>query len=287
MTEASFLLLLLFVLTIGHLLTLKLCSNRIDHRTAPLFISLWTLLGLLAVSPFYGHLLPAGVEKLRAAPLMFTLVIAKGVILYVLFIISQKLMQHSLSSRHYVTPLTAGLIAVSNGFLLGEGLKPQQWFSSIGLCLLAAAFLWRGHFADMPRQAKMYYAQLVALGVLTGGLDYQLTVSANWYTLLVISNVVLLSVAIIRHGRDVALVKQALVHPAAIAAGAFYAVTELVRFYQLATINPVSVIVTVQSLTKPVILALSALIWKERTVKEQLVWGILAFALVLPMVWGG
>jgi hypothetical protein len=32
-----------------------------------------------------------------------------------------------------------------------------------------------------------------------------------------------------------------------------------------------------------VILILSALVWKERTVKEQLLWGVLALLVTLPL----
>ena len=52
---AAFLLILLFFLTIGHELTLKICSARLDHRTAPLSVSGWTLLGRLAIMPLFGH----------------------------------------------------------------------------------------------------------------------------------------------------------------------------------------------------------------------------------------
>ena len=47
------------------------------------------------------------------------------------------------------------------------------------------------------------------------------------------------------------------------------------------TINPVTAVVMTQAMTKPVILILSALIWKERTVREQAVWGAAAFILVM------
>lgn len=46
------LLLLLFVLTIAHLVTLKICSVRLDHRTAPVFVSVWVLAGLAAKRRF-------------------------------------------------------------------------------------------------------------------------------------------------------------------------------------------------------------------------------------------
>ncbi len=285
MDQSHFLLLLLFVLTIGHLITLKICSNSMDHRTAPVFISVWTLLGLLSVSGFYGHLWIEGWQKFTADPVLLLLAVAKGGLLYLLFVISQDLMKVSLSSRHYVTPMSAGLIAIFNSFL-GENLKPQEWVACLGLCALSAAFLFKGHLADMERSARISYFKILALAVVIGGLDFVLTRGTNWFSLLLVSNVFLLGLALFVNRQRLDILKTAFTHRAAILAGVFYAATELVRFYQIVTINPVSVVVTVQAMTKPIILALSAVLWKERTLKEQLAWGILAFAVTMPLIWG-
>ncbi len=110
MDQGNLLLILLFFLTIGHLVTLKLCSVKLDHRTAPLFISLWTLLGLIAVYPLYGHLLYEGIDKIAEKPYILPVIAVKGAFLYLLFVISQELMKVSLSSRHYVTPLAVGIM---------------------------------------------------------------------------------------------------------------------------------------------------------------------------------
>lgn len=276
------LLLLLFFLTIGHLLTLKLCSVKLDHRTAPVFISFWTLLGLAAVSPLFGYLWAEGWAKFMAAPHLLVLCIVKGGLLYILFVISQELMKESLSSRHYVTPLSIGLVAIVNA-TLGETLQAGQWFSALGLCALAAAFFFRGHLSDLSRSGKIAYIKLVALSVFLSSLDHVLTKNSNWFSLLLVSNVVLLSVSLVLNRARVAVLKDALFHKYAALAGIFYMLTELVKFYQQVTINPVTVVITAQAATKPVILILSALLWKERTVREQLVWGVLAFIITLPL----
>jgi hypothetical protein len=279
---AHALLVLLFLLTIGHLLTLKVCSVKLDHRTAPIFISLWTLLGAAAVSPFYGHLWGEGWAKFMAAPWLLILSVAKGALLYLLLVISQELMKESLSSRHYVTPLSVGLVVIVNG-LLGEQLQWGQMLSAFGLCGLAAAFFFKGHLSDLSRQGKRTYIKLVALSVILSALDHVLVKNSNWYSLLLVSNVTLLSVALALNYKRIAVMRDALLHKSAALAGIFYMATELVKCYQQVTINPVSVVVTAQAATKPVILILSALLWKERTVKEQLVWGVLAFIVTLPL----
>lgn len=282
MDIAHLLLVLLFFLTIGHLVTLKVCSVTLDHKTAPLFISGWTLLGLLCVSPFYGHLLSEGIEKYAASPQLLALSMVKGALLYLLFVISQELMKVSLSSRHYVTPLAVGLVAVSNSFF-GEQLKPNEMLAVAGLFTLSLGFFLKGHLSDLSPAGKIAYAKLVGLSVLLSTLDHTLTKGTNWFSLLLVSNVTLFALSLALNARNIAVLKSAAFHKSAILAGVFYAATELVKFYQQVSINPVSVVVTAQAMTKPVILVLSALIWKERTVKEQLVWGTLAFIAILPL----
>ena len=282
MDIAHLFLLVLFALSIGHLVTLKICSVNLDHRTAPVFISGWVTLGLVAAYPFFGHLLGDGLHALEASPHLFLLGVIKGGLMYAMFIVSQTLMKDSLSSRHYVTPLSVGVIAIGNSFL-GEALKPGQMLSAFGLCALAAAFFLKGHLSDTSRATKMAYVKLVALSSAISLIDQVLVKSSNWYAALWLSNTVLLVISLWINRKNTDVLKSAFLQKQAALAGFFYVATELVKFYQMVTINPVTVISIVQALTKPVILALSALVWKERTLKEQLIWGIMAFALALPL----
>ena len=282
MDVGNILLIVLFFATIAHLLSLKVCSVTLDHRTAPLFISGWTLLGLLGAAPFFGHLWTEGQEIFIAHPMLLILAMAKGMLLYLLFVISQQLMQVSLSSRHYVTPLTIGFMAVINSFL-GENLTPQQWAGCLGLFALAVGFFFKGHLSELSRPSRLAYGKLVALGVTLGVMDHFLTGKTNWFSLLLVSNITLFVFSLALNYRNVPLLKAAFMHKSAAIAGMFYMAAELIKFYQQVSINPVSVVVTVQALTKPVILMLSALIWHERTVREQLIWGGLAFVATLPL----
>lgn len=280
---AEIFLVILFALTIVHLLTLKMCSTALDHRTAPLFIGGWTLIGLAVSAPVFGHLLTEALPVLSANAWLLALIALKGVLLYLMFVSGQGLMKVSLSTRQYVTPLSIGLIAIVNAGL-GERLSPEKWVAALGLCALAAAFLLLGHAAELTRQAKIVYARLVLLVVATAAIDQAVLGQTTWYPLLLGSNLVLVALALGLSVRKTDILRAAALHPMAIAAGLVYAVTELFKFYQMVDINEVTTIVITQSLTKPVILLLSAWIWKERTVREQLIWGVLAFAVSLPMI---
>lgn len=279
---AHALLVLLFILTIGHLLTLKVCSVKLDHRTAPIFISLWTLIGAGAVTPLYGHLWAPGWAKLMEEPYLLMLAVGKGGLLYLLLVISQELMKESLSSRHYVTPLSIGLVTLMNAGL-GEQLSLNQWFSALGLCALAAGFFFRGHLSDLSKRGKTVYLQLVIISAVLATLDHTLIKGSNWFAALLVVNAVLFTLSLALNIERLAILKDALFHKSAILAGIFYMATEIVKNYQQVTINPVSVVITVQAATKPVILILSALLWKERTVREQIAWGVMAFIVTLPL----
>ncbi len=276
------LLALLFGLTILHLVTLKVCSVTLDHRTAPLFISVWTLAGLAAASPLFGHLWVEGWGKFMANPAILGLTILKGGLLCYLFVLSQELMKVSLSSRHYVTPMAVGIMTVSNSFF-GERLMPHELFVGFALCALAVTFFLKGHLSELDRRGRLAYAKLVLISAGLSTLDQVITRESNWYALLTVSYIVVFVMAVVWNFRTPANFRAAMLTRNAALAGILYAATELVKFYQQVTINPVTVVVITQALTKPVILVLSALIWKERTVKEQLVWGGLAFLIALPL----
>ena len=105
----------------------------------------------------------------------------------------------------------------------------------------------------------------------------------NWFSVLLVSNIVLLTLGLLVNRSNKAVLRHAFMNKTAALAGIFYMAAELVKFYQQVTINPVTVVITVQAATKPVILILSAIVWRERTVREQLIWGILAFLVTLPL----
>lgn len=266
----------LFLLTIAHLVTLKICSVALDHRTAPLYIGGWTLAGLIFVAPLYGHLAVEGFAAFMAHPFLLALVLLKSGLLYVLLVVSQELMKESLSSRHYVTPMAVGFIAAVN-FLLGEELNWSQWTSALGLCALSAAFFFRGHASSLSKGGRLAYVKLVALSVAIAAIDHTALGGVNWYALLLAGNIALLLIGAVHLKGRIDIARAALLSKPAALAGFCYAATELVKYYQMVSINPVTAIAAVQAATKPVILALSAIVWKERSLKEQAAWGLAAF----------
>ena len=270
-----FYLAVLFGLTVVYKILLKRCSAVLDHKSVPVFIGVWVLIGLALASPLYAA---AAWTLTTAHPLVIALAMAKGGLLYMTLLWGQRLMRESLSSSLYTSPMSIGAIAIIN-FMLGERLAGLQWFSAVSVCLLSCLFFLRGHLSEMSRQAKRDYAIIVVLLVAMGGMDQFGISHIGWYGYLAVSNVVLLAIGLARHGD----IKNAVFNRLALPAGILFAVCELFKFYQSVTINPVTAVILTQNLATPVLLGLSAVVWKERTVKEQLIWGALAFALSVPL----
>lgn len=159
----------------------------------------------------------------------------------------------------------------------------QEWVSVAGLCSLGFVFYFRGHLQEVPGETRKIYLLLVALTVIMLICDHYIIKQSNWFVYLFYSNAALLVFCLLkRKGR--AVWRSALMTWPAIAAGVTFAVFEIVKFYPMVTYIPVAVMTSVQFSVIPLVLISSALLWKERTWQEQLVWGgfsLFFFALLL------
>ena len=67
-------------------------------------------------------------------------------------------------------------------------------------------------------------------------------------------------------------------------AGVFYTVSEFLVIYASINILPVSIVAVFLRLSVPVVMIISAIKYKEQNVKNQLVFGISAILLALPII---
>lgn len=262
----------------------KFGSHSLDDRAAPIYMSTFLLLAMLAAYPFFGHLLHSGIAQMQTEPLYFWLTVAKGLLLWTTYFSVQKLTRKSLSSINYALPLSLGMITVVNA-TLGEALSASGWIAAWGLFFLGVAFAFKGHLKDLSLKKKRLFAKVVGLYIILAALDHSVIQATNWYVLQLISAAVLLAACVVRR-TPLMVWKEAYTHPTAIFAGLTFAAVDMLKFYQQVTIHPVSVVLATQAATIPFILLISSLVWKERSWKEQLVWGGLSIALILPVIFG-
>lgn len=270
---------LLVVLTISSSIAYKVASSRLDHNTAPIYTSLWVIIGLLLVFPAFKQLFFDGLITIKVAPFLLLLLLAKGIFLWALFYNRLILTEKSLSAGIYFLPTALGFIAVINSFL-GEQLKTLEWVVALGLCFLGGAFALRGHLQELGFQGRILFFKLVAISIVLATLDQLILTETNWYILLLITNIFMLGVCFVRK-LSIETWRSALLRKEAFLAGSVFSVGELFKFYLMVSILPMSVVISAQVATIPVVLILSALIWGERSWKEQFLWGILSTGLLL------
>lgn len=101
-----------------------------------------------------------------------------------------------------------------------------------------------------------------------------------WYFLLLTTNLLMLIISLLRRV-SLDVWKSAFFKKEAIFAGSIFSAGELLKFYLMVSILPMTVVISAQVAIIPIILVLSAVIWGERGWKEQLIWGILSSGLLL------
>lgn len=284
MTLANLLLLAVFMLGIVSVCAKKYASMVLHTRAIALFNGVWTLAGLACVWPLYHGLLAKGVGQAMMHPWLWGAFVLKGGVLWVLYVMQQKLTRASMSSGQYVMPVALGLITAGNAFF-GEHLSHVQLASALGLCLLGVLFALRGHVVDTGRGGRRLFVFVVGVAAVSAVMDQVILSHSNWYILLLMSNLVLLALGLWFH-RGWGNLRTAVFSWPGVAAGGTFTVYELVKFYQMVSINPVSLVVMMKVASIPAILVISALVWRERSWREQAVWGVLSLLLLLPVVLG-
>ena len=69
-----------------------------------------------------------------------------------------------------------------------------------------------------------------------------------------------------------------------VVAGVVYTASEFLIIYASINLLPVSFVAVFMRIAAPVVMIVSALKYKEQTWKNQLAFGVMAFALVLPLI---
>ena len=280
--SSSLFIIIFFALAIAKPLAYKLCALKLDHRAAPIFISTYILLGVALTMPWFHDLFVEGIEQLISMPLILSLCLLKGVIFWYASYGGQQLTHNSLSYARYTLPPALAIAAIINVFF-GEILTLVEWVAVIGLALSGIAFFLKGHIQDLDHPTKILFVKLVGALVCLIVLDHITISHSNWYVLLFTSNVAVFVVCLL-YRKPLAVWKSAIFSKLGMLGGLLMVTYEFVKFYPMVTLVPVTVMSTVQAAATPIVLVLTAMIWGERTWKEQLIWGVLAIGFILPLI---
>jgi hypothetical protein len=271
-----------FLLAVFNPLFAKVTSHQLDPDAAPIYISVWTFLGLAITYPFFGELL-VPFELARSSPIVFLFAALKGPLLWLTAVIHQKVRKESLSTSHFALPVGLALIVLGNA-ALGETLHLITFLSAIALSLVGVLFVSSGPGKVLSSGGRVKFIYLVLMLVVLGMIDRFVLAGSNWYLFLCVSNFTLLVTALLLTKAQSTWISS-FTNRAGVACGLTFVLYELIKFYPMVTKIPVSVITSVEVSTIPVVLILSSVIWKEGTVRSQLIWGITSLVLMVPILY--
>ena len=206
--------------------------------------------------------------------------IVKGMFLYFSVKLAALVSKGSNSTGAFMGFIGLGIAALINSELLGENLTWLQLISCVGMGILGLIFFLRGAAKELNAKTKKL-AVLFMLSIVgcitTDRFTMQYT---GWYEYSFVSNFAFFIITLftIRSVKPL----QTFSFPLMWIIGLLVTVRELAIFYGY-QFTGVSVGAVFINISVPIIMVMSSVIYKERTPKEQLIFGALAFALVMPL----
>lgn len=246
------------------------------------FTSTWLMIALVLTFPLLGGLLSDDGRSVLLSPLIF-ISIYKGISLFYLIKLQQAVNKESTSSSVFLTFIALALGALFNNLCFGEGLGTIKVISILGFGVLGGVFLIKGDAKRLSLKAK------IAFGIVTVILasylvsDHLVISNIGWYPHLLISSVVMFAVSLL-HGISKQDFKNMFLNKNIAIAGIFYAASEFLIIYASINILPVSIVGVFLRLSVPVVMIYSAIKYHEQSLKNQLVFGVCAFLLALPII---
>ena len=222
-------------------------------------------------------------EKLSLVSVLASVV--KGILLYYSIKYIADLAGESNSSSVFAGYISLGVGAILNNFILNDSLNFIQMFSCIGLSILGTVFFFRGPASDLSKFGKKVFMLLTLVIIVIMFVDKVAISGLNWYMHLLINSTVFFIVSMVFLVRDKTfhyltdLKSQVLV-----SIGLVFAVGEFIILYSMQNYMPVSIALLFIRLGAPIVMFVSAYIYKERTPREQLLFGSLALLFALPIL---
>ncbi|WP_157768224.1 hypothetical protein [Burkholderia ambifaria] len=195
----------------------------------------------------------------------------KGGLLAYLMLVQQRLIERSLSAASYVFPIAVGLIAVVEACCFGTVLS-RGAIAAIGTLFFCGLIFFRyGHLASMQRIDKRRFVVMILLVVGFGVCDKIGIPRVGWLPYLFLTG---LSNGLVIGLRRSRLTRVSLRH--AVLLGGIWAVPELFFSYSLQVWLPVAFGYLAIALRVPVLMLISAWVYGEGRLREQLMFGLFA-----------
>ncbi len=281
----------LFQVFIGFLLLLSWAGRPILYRPAakyfppkmsPAFTSSWLLLVLFLTFPVLGHLIYDDLKGTLLSP--FVLIsVYKGATLFYMIALQQVVNKESTSSSVFLSFIALALGALANNVFFGEGLGYIKVLCILGFGVLGGVFLIKGDAKRLSKKAIIAFFCVTLIMASYTVSDHLAIPQIGWYAHLLVSSVIMFAVSLL-HGISKQDFKNMVLNKGIALAGMFYATSEFLVIYASINILPVSIVAVFLRLSVPVVMIYSAVRYHEQSLKNQIIFGICAILLALPII---
>ena len=260
----------------------KPCAKYFPAELSAAFTSTWLMVGLAVTFPVFGNLLLDDFGTIMTSPyLMLSLI--KGILLWFMIKLQQVINKDSTSSSVFFGFVAMALGSMVNNVFFREGLLWSQLLCIYALGGLGLIFVLRGDARRLSCKGKFYFVIIILLGAAFSVFDHLAIPKIGWYPHLLFSSVAMW-VACLIYGISKNDYRNIFRNKDVAIAGVVYTVSEFLIVYASINLLPVSFVAVFMRMAAPVVMIASAVKYKEQTWKNQLIFGILAFVLVLPLI---
>ncbi len=251
-------------------------------KMSPAFTSVWLVVTLIATFPLLGHLLYNNLQLTLFSPFIF-ISIYKGATLFYLIEFQQIVNKESTSSSVFLSFIALALGTFANNIFFNEGLGAIKVLCILGFGVLGIVFFIKGDANRLSQLAKFSFAIVTIIMASYTISDHLAIPKVGWYPHLLISSAVMFVVSL-AHGISKQDFKNMFLCRPIIYAGIFYAASEFLVIYASINILPVSIVALFLRLSVPIVMIYSAIRYHEQSLKNQLIFGICAVLLAVPII---
>lgn len=274
--------LLITVCTILRPLLYKPAAQHFPLNLSALFTSAWLMVGLILTFPVLGHLLTDNGMEIITSPYLL-LSALKGVFLWLMVKLQQSINKQSTSSSVFFSFMSMALASFINNVFFNEGLKSFQLACVLGFGVLGLAFFAYGDAKRLSNKNKMAFVLAVIFGASFSVEDHLAIPQIGWYAHLLFSSLFMF-LACFLNKVTFNDIKTVFKNKTIVAAGVLYTVSEFLIIYASINILPVSFVSMFMRMATPIVMLISAVRFKEQSIKNQLIFGLISLALALPLI---
>lgn len=208
----------------------------------------------------------------------------KGIALFYLIALQQTINKKSMSSSvFFLSFIALALGSLVNNLFFHENLGIIKVLCICGFGVLGALFLQKGDAKRLSRTDIVFFFVATIIMASTTVSDHVAIPEVGWYAHLLVSAVVMCLMCFLYQDSRAAF-RIAARDKRMVYAGIFYCMSEFLVIYASINILPVSIVALFLRLSVPVIMIISAIKYKEQNIKNQLLFGVTAILLALPIL---